>query len=304
MEPYRHEGHFSNPRIEIYSPHSSESQSIPHGAAQGYYADPDLQESNQTLLSQSAHLPPSDNQAYTHISSTNRLLPLSHEEPTFIRKPRNQISHVIRVTWRVLSLILSLTIIGFISHILYLHARSEHEKFKYSSGLELPAWPDDNKLKLYPTYLYLAAAIFAAAINFMALILVKFKIFIKLRPLISIPSTFLASLLWLGAVVYFKSWDNKKDNSAYDIWTWTCSHKNFEVSYGNKVLGFGRICGEMTYVYYAGVSIFSLEILNLFAQVWNLINSKRKSVAPKKQKPSGGIGWSMRIGRALGTMIS
>jgi hypothetical protein len=100
-------------------------------------------------------------------------------------------------------------------------------------------------------------------------------------------------------VIYFKSWDNKKDNSEYDIWTWTCSHKDFEVSYGNKTLGFGRICGEMvcllfdfsgvgvliseqTYVYYAGVSIFSLEILNLFAQVWNLINSKRKSAAPMK----------------------
>jgi hypothetical protein len=56
---------------------------------------------------------------------------------------------------------------------LYLHSKSEFEKFRYSSGLELPAWPDDNKLKLYPTYLYLAAAIVAAIINTIALILVK-----------------------------------------------------------------------------------------------------------------------------------
>jgi hypothetical protein len=40
---------------------------------------------------------------------------------------------------------------------------------------------------------------------------------------------------------------------------------------------------EQTYIYYAGVWVFSLEILNLLAQIWNLFNSKRTTVVkPKK----------------------
>lgn len=71
------------------------------------------------------------------------------------------------------------------------------------------------------------------------------KHFSKLRPLISIPSTFAACALWLGAVVYFKSWDREGDNSEYDLWTWTCSHREFEVRFGNGRIGFASTCVEM-----------------------------------------------------------
>jgi hypothetical protein len=80
---------------------------------------------------------------------------------------------------------------------------------------------------------------------------------------------------------------------------------------------------RQTYVYYAGVAIFSLELLNLFAQVWNLINSKRNpgKVSPKPkvahipplifivdtctkmlhQKPGG---WGPRLGGSIGALIA
>jgi hypothetical protein len=178
MEPYRHQDITSNPRIDIYSthpPYPPDNHILPRGEAAEYYNEPHPGgEVNHSLLPQASYngadyapVPAT----YDQIPDSNRLLPLVHDDPLLTtKKLRNQIGHIIRGTWRVLSLLLCITIIGLIVHILIQHARSRLEKFIYSSGVELPAWPDDNKLKLYPLYLFLAAAIVASIINFVALL--------------------------------------------------------------------------------------------------------------------------------------
>jgi hypothetical protein len=188
MEPYRHQYVTSNPRIDIYSthpPYPPDNGPLPRGEAQEYYNGPHPpSEADHSLIPQSSYNEsdyPSATTTYTHIPDSNRLLPLVHDDPLLTtRKPRHQVSHTIRGIWRVLSLLLCVTIMGLIAHILIRHARSRHEKFTYSSGLELPAWPDDNKLKLYPLYIFLAAGIIASIISCIALMSLVFVTFSNL----------------------------------------------------------------------------------------------------------------------------
>ncbi|KAG9234278.1 hypothetical protein BJ875DRAFT_484317 [Amylocarpus encephaloides] len=289
MESYRHEGTVPNPRVEIYDSHSPGQHDLYNVPIPEPYHGASIQttSANDTLLTKPAYGAPDYEapSAYQHVDPDNRLLPFDQEredQSAVKSKPRFQVSHGTRVVWRIISFVLSLTIIGLIGHMLWLQAKSAVDKFTHKHGASLPAWPE--KLKLYPAYLFLAAACVAASINFVALLLVKNTHFSKLRPLISIPSTFFATGLWASAVWYFKSWDNKKDNREYDLWSWTCTHKSFEVSFGNKSIGFGSICAEMTWTYYAGVLILTCEALNLFSQLWNVSQSGTKPMKPKAPK--------------------
>jgi hypothetical protein len=99
MEPYRHEGATSNPRIEIYDSHSPDPHTRPRGEADEYYnGSIPTTEANDALLSQSSYGAPGyealSAAPYTHIDPENRLLPMEHDDPASTkRQPRNQISH-------------------------------------------------------------------------------------------------------------------------------------------------------------------------------------------------------------------
>lgn len=170
MEPYRQTAGSSNPRIDIYDDPTHHSFPEPQNIPQ-IITTP----SNDTQLSRSAYGAPGYDAptAYTHIDPSNQLLPFTHEDPKTLHKnraPRYQVPHGIRVTWRIMSLLLSITIIGLLGHVLYLRGKSTEANFKYPSGMEIPAWPEG--LKLYPTYLFLGAAIVAFVINLLGILLV------------------------------------------------------------------------------------------------------------------------------------
>lgn len=218
MEPYRQTAGSSNPRIDIYDdPAHHDAFHIPPEP----YSVPKIitTPSNDDQLSKSAYGAPGYEAptAYTHVDPENRLLPFNHEDPkTKKRQPRYQVSHGIRVTWRIISLLLSITIIGLLGHTLYLQGKSALANFKYPSGMELPAWPEG--LKLYPTYLFLGAAVVAFVVNFIALLLVclpilhfclylanRYRLKINTSPLFDLLFLYprLLSLVRFGLVLWF-----------------------------------------------------------------------------------------------------
>lgn len=52
-----------------------------------------------------------------------------------------------------------------------------------------------------------------------------------------------------------------------------------------------------TYVYYAGVVIFSVEALNLVAQIWNLLNSRHRG--GKSGNKTGGVSFVALVGKGF-----
>jgi hypothetical protein len=64
---------------------------------------------------------------------------------------------------RILSLLFSLAIIGILAYTIIIYQRTKDENITSPHGYRLRAWP--TRLKLYPTYVLLAAAASAASLN-------------------------------------------------------------------------------------------------------------------------------------------
>lgn len=52
---------------------------------------------------------------------------------------------------------------------------------------------------------------------------------------------------WVVALVYAKTSSRMEENAA-DLWSWSCSHKNVQLNYGNSRVSFLRLCRYMVSV--------------------------------------------------------
>jgi hypothetical protein len=185
--------------------------------------------------------PPSNPPRYTRWNPSRYVPSPSYYMP----KQKVVIPHGIRVTLRVITLFLSLSIISILSHAIHIRNTTKNERMIYPHGTSLPAWP--HSLTMHPTLLLLAAAVVAVLFNVFALAaLVGFDRFrtTGFGNVLTNLSLLAGLGTWIAALVYYKLWDTGKVQW-WDLWSWACTHKQFEILEGNHRIGFGTICREM-----------------------------------------------------------
>lgn len=206
-------------------------------------------------------------------------------QPEKSHQPYFEIPHWVRITFRVLSLTLSIIIAGLLIHTIVIHSLTKDEQFTYPKGTVFPAWPDN--LKMYPTNIMLASSIIAGLLNIIALIaLFDWLKEIRLSPfgsIAAISSTSFLTTIWVITVIYYKLWDTDMKNQ-HDVWSWTCTHKDIELRSHNKILGFGVICNEMQFTFIGGILIAVLEGINLIGLIYNAIQHRHKRSKSKVWK--------------------
>lgn len=87
------------------------------------------------------------------------------------KKPKRQVPHWLRMTWRVISLLLSVTVVGISAWAVYVRENTRGQIFVNKNTTQAPIWP--KTLLMGSTYLMLAAGAYTIFINLIALILVS-----------------------------------------------------------------------------------------------------------------------------------
>ncbi|KAF2431028.1 hypothetical protein EJ08DRAFT_208450 [Tothia fuscella] len=179
---------------------------------------------------------------------------------------KREFPHSIRICLRVVSLLLSISIIGIIIHTILVYNKDPNISWVYPHGNRLRAFPSVVVMK--PTYFMLAAAILATILSILALITLLgcFKHIrkAKLGPIAGLGSTATACVVWVVAMVYFKIWDSKS-HTQNDLWSWTCTHKYITIERPDRTISFHAICQQMSATFYAGILIAVLEFINFAA---------------------------------------
>ncbi|KAF9701301.1 hypothetical protein EKO04_000120 [Ascochyta lentis] len=167
----------------------------------------------------------------------------------------------IRLVLRILSLFTCALISFSLVEAIKNFRKTEHVRNPFHEGSgSFPVWPEQEGLKLYPTYVLLGAALVAGVFS-LVLVVASFTKIVRRMTKVGNISTIVVSLiclmLWVGVTGYYGTWDKSETN--WDLLSWTCTHRDYEY----KDVDFAETCDEMRFAFWAGVGLAGLEAVNL-----------------------------------------
>ncbi|KAH7355929.1 hypothetical protein BKA66DRAFT_429211 [Pyrenochaeta sp. MPI-SDFR-AT-0127] len=187
-----------------------------------------------------------------------------------------------RLILRILSLAVCISIITLLVDSVQSYKKTEHvtNPFRAGSG-SFPVWPEG--LKLYPTFLLLAAAIFASIVSLLLVIASFLKSIRRMTTTGNITTIVISSVclvVWIAVTAYYETWDSSETN--WDLLSWTCTHQ--DPSYDYQSIDFSVFCTKMRFAFWAGVGLAGLEASNLLIFVVWWLKTRRARGYQKMQE--------------------
>ncbi|KIW21666.1 hypothetical protein PV08_02246 [Exophiala spinifera] len=134
-----------------------------------------------------------------------------------------------RTVFRVLSLVLTITILGIQAYSLYLWLKTQHMTAKNkTTGFQTKIWA---VVDTRPTWVMIGVAVGAVGIHFIAFGSLCGCCQSARSGAIYIWSVYLSSSLllaaWIAALAYFRAIDSMGDKkTSWDIWSWSCNKRS------------------------------------------------------------------------------
>ncbi|KAF3034916.1 hypothetical protein E8E12_005984 [Didymella heteroderae] len=166
----------------------------------------------------------------------------------------------VRLILRIVSMLICALVCMSLIDAVRSYRRTRHVRNTFQDGSgSFPVWPEQEGLKMYPTYIFLGAAIVAGVFN-IVLVLAALTNAVRRMTKVGNISTMVASAiclaLWVAVTAYYGTWDTSE--TSWDLLSWTCTHRN----HGYKDVKFGETCTEMRFAFWAGVGLAGLEAVN------------------------------------------
>ncbi|KAH8657717.1 hypothetical protein BX600DRAFT_552007 [Xylariales sp. PMI_506] len=196
----------------------------------------------------------------------------------FLKSPMREQSRwavLVQRVCRVLSVLVSLCIVGLLARVLSVYNSTKNYKVIMSSGVLVSAWPFGNDRTMMPIYLLLGAA--AAGFVFGLLVALWGLVRSKKHSGAAgsgaatawLPVTLLG--LFVAALTLYKLIDGA--NGAFG---WSCDHRDVETIYDDNELGLGRVCDDMNAAWDLGIVVASLELITLVVIILGFAGSKER----------------------------
>ncbi|KFY39422.1 hypothetical protein V495_05957 [Pseudogymnoascus sp. VKM F-4514 (FW-929)] len=244
------------------------------------YNDPEESRDDKHLIGNRGHaspvppitVSPDLQQARTTFMSSNKGFMTneksSSDQPTFGRP-----IYIARLCLRILSLVLSLGVVGLVASVMARHAQTKDIRVTNPhTGLEYRVWPLNTNY--IPSNLLLGAASIASLLS-LGLVVASFTKSVRRLTKVGAISTLCVSItatvLWIAATTYFKLWDSKK-KTWFDLWSWTCTHKS---SFKANGVDMAPLCLQMRVAWYIAVAVAAVEILAIGTCILALVKGKK-----------------------------
>ncbi|KAH7108984.1 hypothetical protein B0J13DRAFT_534855 [Dactylonectria estremocensis] len=225
--------------------------------------------------------------AESHPYSSTSALAVGSQPPRRIGQKKGPDPHLDRIISRtrlfirILSLLLSVSIVGILSYIVVLYTKTKGEYVQDEQlKTKFKVW--SSQLNISPTLILLGGAAAAAFLNLLLCIANFSKAVRRVTSvgniLTMIVST-VAIILWLGVGTWYKIGDmNAKKH--YDMLSYVCTrHRDSNLT--KKVADFGVLCSGMRYSWWAVVAVASLELIAIGTVAWGVWASGRRGAYSK-----------------------
>ncbi|KIW22955.1 hypothetical protein, variant [Cladophialophora immunda] len=258
-------------------PHQSSYEPFRH-ARDGYDADRhmDAAADDETLLKQEDHA----RQQHAMNQPRSQGGRLNNE-----RAPRARFQ-TIRTVFRVLSLVLAITILGIQAYSIYVWLKTRRQSTRnQTTGFQTMIWAI---IDPWPTWVMLGAAVAAVVVHFIAFGSLCGCCQSARRGASHVWAVYLSSSLllsaWIAALVYFKVVDSMGDKKKnWDLWSWSC-HKR---STKDGDVAWNALCIENNYTFFAAIVVVLLEGLGLILFIASQHSAKMNMPSMKMPKLSG-----------------
>ncbi|KFY35152.1 hypothetical protein V494_06169 [Pseudogymnoascus sp. VKM F-4513 (FW-928)] len=192
----------------------------------------------------------------------------SSDQPTYGRP-----IYIARLCLRIISLVLSLGVVGLVAAVMARHARTKDLiVVNPRTGLEYRVWPVNTNY--VPSNLLLGAASIAS-IGSLGLVIASFtksvRRLTKIGAITTLCVSITATVLWIAATTYYKLWDSNK-RTYFDLWSWTCTH---QTNFKSEGVDMAPLCLQMRVAWYIAVGVAAVEILAIGTCLLALFKGKK-----------------------------
>ncbi|OBT76707.1 hypothetical protein VF21_03922 [Pseudogymnoascus sp. 05NY08] len=215
---------------------------------------PDLQQARNTFMSANKGFMANEKSA--------------SDQPTYGRP-----IYIARLCLRILSLVLSLGVVGLVVSVMVRHAQTKDLiAVNPRTGLKYRVWPLDTNF--VPSNLLLGAAAIAS-IGSLGLVIASFtksvRRLTKIGAITTLCVSITATVLWIAATTYYKLWDSKK-RTYFDLWSWACTH---QTSFKTDGVDMAPLCLQMRVAWYIAVAVAAVEILAIGTCILALLKGRK-----------------------------
>ncbi|KAF4956715.1 hypothetical protein FSARC_11483 [Fusarium sarcochroum] len=173
---------------------------------------------------------------------------------------------VIRLSLRVLILLLDLSILSLLVHGVNVWKTTHNSVDRNEDGWVRTRWAS---IKMLSTWLMLAIAAFASFVQMVALA-TRLSFFRSLRDGSVHTGAVLASsgvviAGWIAATIYLIVDKEVLQNNHWDLWSWSCRNSSRQ-----SYIPWASLCTEISYTFAAGLVVVVLESFNLVFYVVSL----------------------------------
>ncbi|KFY32106.1 hypothetical protein V493_00502 [Pseudogymnoascus sp. VKM F-4281 (FW-2241)] len=192
----------------------------------------------------------------------------SSDQPTYGRP-----IYIARLCLRILSLVLSLGVVGLVASVMVRHAQTKDLiVVNPRTGLEYRVWPYNTNYA--PSNLLLGAAS-VVSLGSLALVIASFtksvRRLTKIGAVTTLCVSITATVLWIAATSYYKLWDSER-RTYFDLWSWTCTHKR---SFKADGVDMAPLCLQMRVAWYIAVALAGVEVLAIGTCLLALLKGKK-----------------------------
>ncbi|OBT64653.1 hypothetical protein VE03_05830 [Pseudogymnoascus sp. 23342-1-I1] len=190
------------------------------------------------------------------------------DQPTYGRP-----IYIARLCLRILSLVLSLGVVGLVASVMARHAQTKDlVVVNPQTGLNYRVWPLNTNY--VPSNLLLGAASIAS-IGSLGLVIASFtksvRRLTKIGAITTLCVSITATVLWIAATTYYKLWDSKK-RTYFDLWSWTCTHQS---NFKSNGVDMAPLCLQMRVAWYIAVGVAAVEILAIGTCILALLKGRK-----------------------------